>query len=89
VTIEDDIGFSSVCPHRVYFFLWLAKLVPNAKRITNPNSGHEIHKEQPLTSNRSYQIEVATRPGHTDRLSRATLNSRGATTSSPGACKDD
>jgi hypothetical protein len=47
VTIEDDIGFSSVCPHRVYFFLWLAKLVPNAKRITNPNSGHEIHKEQP------------------------------------------
>jgi hypothetical protein len=34
VTIEDDIGFSSVCPHRVYFFLWLAKLVPNAKRIT-------------------------------------------------------
>ena len=47
MTIEDDIGFSSVCPHRVYFFLWLAKLVPNAKRITNPNSGHEIHKEQP------------------------------------------
>jgi hypothetical protein len=27
--------------------LWLAKLVPNAKHITNPNSGHEIHKEQP------------------------------------------
>jgi hypothetical protein len=36
-----------VCPHRVYFFLWLAKLVPNAKHITNPNIGHEIHKEQP------------------------------------------
>jgi pimeloyl-ACP methyl ester carboxylesterase len=26
---------------------WLAKLVPNAKHITNTNSGHEIHKEQP------------------------------------------
>lgn len=25
----------------------LAKLVPNAKHITNTNSGHEIHKEQP------------------------------------------
>jgi pimeloyl-ACP methyl ester carboxylesterase len=26
---------------------WLANLVPNAKHITNTNSGHEIHKEQP------------------------------------------
>ena len=26
----------------------LAKLVPNAKHISNTNSGHEIHKEQPL-----------------------------------------
>jgi hypothetical protein len=25
----------------------LANLVPNAKHITNTNSGHEIHKEQP------------------------------------------
>jgi uroporphyrinogen-III decarboxylase len=25
----------------------LARLVPNAKHITNTNSGHEIHKEQP------------------------------------------
>jgi pimeloyl-ACP methyl ester carboxylesterase len=25
----------------------LAKLIPNAKHITNTNSGHEIHKEQP------------------------------------------
>jgi pimeloyl-ACP methyl ester carboxylesterase len=25
----------------------LAKLVPNAKHVTNTNSGHEIHKEQP------------------------------------------
>jgi hypothetical protein len=25
----------------------LAKLVPNAKQITNTNSSHEIHKEQP------------------------------------------
>ena len=25
----------------------LAQLVPNAKHITNTNSGHEIHKEQP------------------------------------------
>jgi pimeloyl-ACP methyl ester carboxylesterase len=25
----------------------LAKLVPNAKHITNTNSGHEVHKEQP------------------------------------------
>ena len=25
----------------------LAKLVPNVKHITNTNSGHEIHKEQP------------------------------------------
>ena len=25
----------------------LAHLVPNAKHITNTNSGHEIHKEQP------------------------------------------
>jgi DNA-binding response OmpR family regulator len=22
VTIEDDIGFSGVCPHRVYFFIY-------------------------------------------------------------------
>jgi hypothetical protein len=25
----------------------LAKLVPDAKHVTNTNSGHEIHKEQP------------------------------------------
>ena len=25
----------------------LAELVPDAKHITNTNSGHEIHKEQP------------------------------------------
>ena len=25
----------------------LANLVPNEKHITNTNSGHEIHKEQP------------------------------------------
>jgi hypothetical protein len=25
----------------------LARLVPNTKHITNTNSGHEIHKEQP------------------------------------------
>ena|SRR5215469_1690204 len=25
----------------------LAKLVPNEKHVTNTNSGHEIHKEQP------------------------------------------
>ena len=25
----------------------IAKLVPNATHITNTNSGHEIHKEQP------------------------------------------
>jgi hypothetical protein len=25
----------------------LARLVPNARHITNTNSGHEIHKEQP------------------------------------------
>jgi len=25
----------------------LAKLVPNAKHITNTHSGHDIHKEQP------------------------------------------
>jgi pimeloyl-ACP methyl ester carboxylesterase len=25
----------------------LAKLVPNAKHITNTKSGHDIHKEQP------------------------------------------
>ena len=25
----------------------LAKLVPNEKHITNTNSGHEIHKDQP------------------------------------------
>jgi hypothetical protein len=25
----------------------LAKLVPNARHITNTTSGHEIHKEQP------------------------------------------
>jgi hypothetical protein len=25
----------------------LAQLVPNAEHITNTNSGHEIHKEQP------------------------------------------
>ena len=25
----------------------LAKLVPNEKHVTNTNSGHEVHKEQP------------------------------------------
>jgi pimeloyl-ACP methyl ester carboxylesterase len=40
----------------------LAKLVPNAKHITNTNSGHEIHKEQPrLVIDASREIVEAVR----------------------------
>ena len=42
----------------------LAKLVPNAKHITNTNSGHEIHKEQPqLVINSIHQVVDAVRSG--------------------------
>ena len=35
----------------------LARLVPNAKHITNTNSGHDIHKEQPqLVISRSARL---------------------------------
>jgi hypothetical protein len=37
----------------------LAKLVPNAKHITNTNSGHEIHKEQPQLVIKSIREVVA------------------------------
>lgn len=42
----------------------LAKLVPNAKHITNTNSGHEIHKEQPqLVIDSIHQVVDAVRSG--------------------------
>ena len=42
----------------------LAKLVPNAKHITNTNSGHEIHKEQPqLVTDAIRQVVEAIRSG--------------------------
>src|SRR5439155_7273680 len=42
----------------------LAKLVPNEKHITNTNSGHEIHKEQPkLVSDAIREVVEAVRNG--------------------------
>ncbi len=42
----------------------LAKLVPNAKHITNTNSGHEIHKEQPqLVIDAIHEVVEAVRSG--------------------------
>ena len=42
----------------------LAKLVPNAKHISNTNSGHEIHKEQPqLVMNSIREVVDAVRSG--------------------------
>jgi pimeloyl-ACP methyl ester carboxylesterase len=42
----------------------LAKLVPNEKHITNTNSGHEIHKEQPqLVINTIREVVEAVRSG--------------------------
>ena len=42
----------------------LAKLVPNAKHITNTNSGHEIHKEQPqIVINAIREVVGAVRSG--------------------------
>ena len=42
----------------------LAHLVPNAKHITNTNSGHEIHKEQPqLVIDAIRQVVDAVRGG--------------------------
>ena len=42
----------------------LAKLVPNEKHITNTNSGHEIHKEQPqLVINAIRDVVEAVRSG--------------------------
>ena len=42
----------------------LAKLVPNEKHITNTNSGHEIHKEQPqLVINAIREVVEAVRSG--------------------------
>jgi hypothetical protein len=38
--------------------------VPNAKHITNPNSGHEIHKEQPqIVINAIREVVGAVRSG--------------------------
>jgi len=43
----------------------LAKLVPNAKHITNTNSGHEIHKEQPqLVIDAIREVVEAVRSGN-------------------------
>jgi len=42
----------------------LARLVPDAKRMTNTNSGHEIHKEQPqLVINAIREVVDAVRSG--------------------------
>jgi pimeloyl-ACP methyl ester carboxylesterase len=43
----------------------LAKLVPNAKHITNTNSGHEVHKEQPqLVINAIREVVETVRSGN-------------------------
>jgi hypothetical protein len=43
----------------------LAQLVPNAKHITNTNSGHEIHKERPqLVINAIREVVDAVRSGN-------------------------
>jgi pimeloyl-ACP methyl ester carboxylesterase len=43
---------------------WLATLVQNAKHITDTNSGHEIHKEQPqLVIDAIYEVVEAVRHG--------------------------
>lgn len=43
----------------------LAQLVPNAKHITDTNSGHEIHKEQPqLVIESIRQVVDAVRSGN-------------------------
>jgi hypothetical protein len=40
----------------------LAKLVPNVKHISNTNSGHEIHKEQPqIVINSIHEVVEAVR----------------------------
>jgi hypothetical protein len=47
----------------------LAKLVPNAKHITNTSSGHEIHKEQPqLVIDAIREVVDAVRDGSQNRL---------------------
>jgi len=44
----------------------LAKLVPGARHITNTNSGHEIHKEQPgLVTDAVIDVVAAVRAGKT------------------------
>jgi len=48
----------------------LAKLVPNAKHITNTNSGHEIHKEQPQLVIDSIREVVDAVRGRSRRLAR-------------------
>ena len=46
----------------------LARLVPNAKHITNTKSGHEIHKEQPqLVIGAIREVVDAVRSGHRQR----------------------
>jgi pimeloyl-ACP methyl ester carboxylesterase len=51
----------------------LARLVPNAKHITNTNSGHEIHKEQPqLVINAIRQVIDAVRSGSRRQTPKAT-----------------
>src|SRR5436190_19623795 len=44
--IPPDFGYVTDAAHKMAQDR-LAKLVPNRKHITNTNSGHEIHKEQP------------------------------------------
>jgi hypothetical protein len=42
----------------------LAQLVPNAKHITNTNSGHDIHKERPqLVIDEIREVVEAVRSG--------------------------
>ena len=47
----------------------LAHLVPNAKHITDTNSGHEIHKEQPTSCDDVLAITIQReRTGHWTRM---------------------
>ena len=43
--MPPDFGYVTDAPQKKAQSV--AKLAPNAKHISNTNSGHEIHKEQP------------------------------------------
>jgi hypothetical protein len=70
----------------------LARLVANAKHITNTNSGHEIHKEQPqLVIDAIRQVVEAVRGPASSRRGETMTAPSGKTpptrTGAPGAAK--